>query len=65
MPNPVRQTSWGWVTAAHIFIAALGGGIFLFCYILGLLGMYEPITKIGALLGPVLVLIDTFLFTRF
>jgi polysulfide reductase chain C len=56
----VRQKSWGWVVAVYLFLAGVGGGTFLLSFILDLLGRHEPIARIGALLGPVLVLIGTF-----
>ena len=55
-----RQTSWGLVVAIYVFLAGVGGGAFLFSFILDILGMYEPVARIGALIGPVLVLIGTF-----
>jgi formate-dependent nitrite reductase membrane component NrfD len=40
-------------------MAGMGGGLFLFSFILDCMGMYGPMAMIGALLGPVLVLIGT------
>lgn len=55
-----RQQSWGWTAAIYVFLAGVGGGVFLFSFILDVMGMYEPVARIGALIGPVLVLIGTF-----
>ncbi len=60
MPNVERQTSWGWIVAAYVFLAGVGGGLFLTSFILDLLGWHESITRIGAALGPILVLVGTF-----
>ena len=59
MPYFQRQTSWGWIVAAYIFSAGVGGGLFLSSFILDLLGRHESVASIGAALGPVLVLIGT------
>lgn len=55
-----RQTTWGWAVAGYLFLAGLGGGVFLFSFIFDLLDMYEPVTRIGSLVGPLLVLLGTF-----
>lgn len=54
-----RQQSWGWAVAVYLFLAGMGGGLFLFSFILDRMGMSGPVATIGALLGPVLVLIGT------
>jgi len=54
-----RQKSWGWVAATYIFLAGVGGGVFLSSFILDFLGSYGPIARIGALWGPLLVLMGT------
>lgn len=59
MPYIEKQKSWGWVVAAYIFMAGVGGGLFVVSFVLELLGKLEPATRIGAALGPVLVLIGT------
>ena len=51
-----RQKSWGWMIVLYIFLAGLGGGTFLFSFILLFIGKYEPIARIGALVGPLVVL---------
>ena len=60
MVTQERQITFGWLIAIDTFLGGVGGGIFLISFILGLLGMYEPITRIGVLLGPLLALIGTF-----
>jgi len=57
---PERQKTYGWLIATDTFLAGVGAGAFLVSFILDLLGKYEPVAKVGALLGPVLVLIGTF-----
>jgi len=54
-----RQQSWGWAVAVYLFMAGMGGGLFLFSFILDCMGMYGPVAAIGALLGPVLAVIGT------
>jgi formate-dependent nitrite reductase membrane component NrfD len=52
-----RQKSWGWMIVLYIFLAGLGGGTFLFSFIFLFVGKYEPIARIGALIGPLVVLL--------
>ena len=56
-----KQKSWGWPIVFYIFLAGLGGGTFLFSYILLFMGKYEPIARIGALVGPLVVLFASIL----
>jgi formate-dependent nitrite reductase membrane component NrfD len=55
-----KQSSWGWVVVAHVFLAGVGGGIFLFSFIFDALDVHESVARIGALVGPLLVLVDAF-----
>ncbi len=55
-----RQQSWGWVIAIYVFLAGVGGGTFLFSFVLAVMGMYKPVARVGALIGPLLVLFGTF-----
>ncbi len=59
MATRERQTTFGWLVSADLFLAATGGGVFLISFILDLLGKYGPVARIGAILGPVLVLVGT------
>jgi formate-dependent nitrite reductase membrane component NrfD len=52
-----RQTTFGWLVSADLFLSATGGGVFLISFILDLLNKYEPVARIGGILGPILVLI--------
>ena len=52
-----RQTSFGWLVSAELFLSGTGGGVFLTSFILDLLDKYEPVARIGAILGPILVLL--------
>jgi formate-dependent nitrite reductase membrane component NrfD len=56
-----RQESWGWPIILYIFLAGLGGGTFLFSFILLFTGKYEPIARVGALAGPLIVLFASIL----
>jgi formate-dependent nitrite reductase membrane component NrfD len=56
-----RQRSWGWLIVFYIFLAGLGGGTFLFSFILLLTAKYENIAKTGVLLGPLVVLFASIL----
>jgi formate-dependent nitrite reductase membrane component NrfD len=61
MNQAERQRSWGWPIIFYIFLAGLGGGTYLFSYILLFMGKYEPIARIGALVGPLVVLFASIL----
>ena len=60
MMDPQRQQTWGWLAAIYVFSAGLGGGVFLFSFILNMAGRYESVARIGAFSGPVLVWMGTF-----
>jgi formate-dependent nitrite reductase membrane component NrfD len=53
------QKSWGLLVVIYVFLAGCGGGTFLFSYLAGLLGWYEPVTRIGLVAGPVLVAVGS------
>jgi len=55
------QKSWGWLVVIYVFLAGLGGGTFLFSFILIFMGRYESISRIGALIGPLVVLLASIL----
>jgi formate-dependent nitrite reductase membrane component NrfD len=55
------QKSWGWMVILYVFLAGLGGGTFVFSFVLNLLGKYEAVSQIGCLIGPLLVMLGTFL----
>jgi formate-dependent nitrite reductase membrane component NrfD len=56
MNQAERQKNWGWPIILYIFLAGLGGGTFLFSFILLFGGKYESVARIGALVGPLVVL---------
>jgi formate-dependent nitrite reductase membrane component NrfD len=56
-----KQKSWGWPIVFYIFLAGLGGGTFLFSFILLFMDKYEPIARVGALVGPLVVLFASIL----
>lgn len=49
------QKIWGWPVVICIFLAGCGGGIFLFNYVLTVLGLHQAVAGIGLLIGPILV----------
>jgi len=49
------QKEWGWLIVLYVFLAGLGGGTFLFSFVLILLDRYAAVARIGALVGPLLV----------
>ena len=61
MSQVEKQKSWGWMIVFYIFLAGLGGGTFLFSFILLFINKYESIAKIGALVGPLVVLLASIL----
>jgi formate-dependent nitrite reductase membrane component NrfD len=59
-----RQTNWGWEIATAIFLGGAGGGIFLISFVMDVIGILSPLARIGAVVGPVLVILcATFLLT--
>ncbi len=54
-----RQTAFGWLVSVDVFLGGAGAGVFLISFIMGLLGRFESLAKIGAVIGPVLVLLGT------
>jgi formate-dependent nitrite reductase membrane component NrfD len=61
MNQAAKQKSWGWMIVLYIFLAGLGGGTFLFSFILLVMEKYESVAKIGALAGPLVVLFASIL----
>jgi formate-dependent nitrite reductase membrane component NrfD len=55
MNQAERQKSWGWMIILYIFLAGLGGGTFLFSFILLFWGKYEDVARIGALVAPLII----------
>ena len=51
------QKSWGWLVVLYVFLAGMGGGTFLFSFILLFMDRYESVARIGALVGPLVVLL--------
>jgi formate-dependent nitrite reductase membrane component NrfD len=56
MNDERRQRDWGWLIVLYVFLAGLGGGTFLFSFILLRLGRLTIQAHIGAVAGPLLVL---------
>ena len=51
-----KQDTFGWATAADLFLGGVGAGLFFISYIMGLLNRYETLAIIGTVAGPLLVL---------
>lgn len=52
-----RQTTFGWLVSADTFLGGTGAGVFLVSFMLDVLREYEPMAKVGAVLGPALVFV--------
>jgi formate-dependent nitrite reductase membrane component NrfD len=50
------QRDWGWLIVLYVFLAGLGGGTFLFSFVLIWLDKLSAQAHIGAVAGPLLVL---------
>jgi polysulfide reductase chain C len=61
MIEPKLQTEWGWLVALYLFLAGLGGGTFLFSFILLFMDKFNNPAHIGLFIGPILVAIGSFL----
>jgi formate-dependent nitrite reductase membrane component NrfD len=59
MNKAAGQKSWGWLIVIYIFFAGLGGGTFLFSFILDIINKYTEVARFGALVGPLVVLLGT------
>ena len=59
MDRAEGQREWGWLIVLYVFFAGLGGGAFLFSFILIFLDKFTAVARIGALLGPLLVSIGS------
>jgi formate-dependent nitrite reductase membrane component NrfD len=55
------QKNWGWLIVLYVFLAGLGGGTFLFSFVLNFISKYTEVARLGALIGPVVVLLGTVL----
>jgi formate-dependent nitrite reductase membrane component NrfD len=53
------QKEWGWLIVLYVFLAGLGGGAFLFSFVLIYLDKYIAVARIGALVGPLVVLVGS------
>ena len=51
-----RQTAFGWLPTADIFLGGVGGGLFLVSFFLHFMNIQRSLTSTGVLLGPILVL---------
>lgn len=52
-----RQTAWGWLVLLDIFIGGIGAGIYPISFILVLFNSMKEMATIGALLGPIFVIL--------
>jgi formate-dependent nitrite reductase membrane component NrfD len=55
MIKPEVQTYWGWLVVLYIFLAGLGGGTFLFSFIMLFMDKFNDPARIGVFIGPILV----------
>jgi formate-dependent nitrite reductase membrane component NrfD len=55
------QKSWGWLVILYVFLAGLGGGTYLFGFILKIMGGYGSVAEIGLTVGPVVVFVASVL----
>jgi formate-dependent nitrite reductase membrane component NrfD len=53
------QKEWGWLVVLYVFLAGLGGGTFLCSVILIYCDTLIAVAQIGALVGPLLVLLGS------
>lgn len=53
------QKTWGWLIVLYVFLAGLGGGTFLFSFVLIFLDKHIAVARIGALAGPLVVSIGS------
>src|SRR3972149_946976 len=56
-----KQTTFGWPVAVDIFLGGAAAGVFLGSYVLDIVNRFEPIARVGAVVGPLLVLVGAFL----
>jgi formate-dependent nitrite reductase membrane component NrfD len=59
--KPEVQKIWGWFVVLYVFLAGLGGGTFLFSFVMLFVDRFNDAARIGVFLGPILVLIGTLL----
>ena len=59
MDQAEGQKEWGWFIVLYVFFAGLGGGSFLFSFVLIYFDKYSAVARIGALVGPLVVLIGS------
>lgn len=57
MNKPEVQQSWGWFVVLYVFLAGLGGGIFLFSFLM--INEFGSPAQFGVLIGPLLVFLGT------
>ncbi|MDY6908296.1 MAG: NrfD/PsrC family molybdoenzyme membrane anchor subunit [Chloroflexota bacterium] len=55
-----KQHSWGWQVVMDVFLGGIGAGLFLVSFIVEQLFGVTPLTTVGAIVGPVLVLLGIF-----
>jgi len=50
MKKPEVQQNWGWFVVLYIFLAGLGGGTFLFSFLM--INEFGTPARIGVMIGP-------------
>jgi formate-dependent nitrite reductase membrane component NrfD len=53
------QKNWGWLIVLYVFLAGLGGGTFIFSFVLNVMDKYTEVARLGAVIGPLVVLVGT------
>lgn len=56
-----KQTSWGWMIVADVFLGGVGAGLFLVSFLLGVVFGPSGLTKLGTIVGPLLVVVGVLL----
>jgi dimethyl sulfoxide reductase membrane subunit len=59
MQKAEGQKNWGWLIVIYVFFAGLGGGIYLFSFVLNLINKYSEVARLGLVIGPLAVLIGS------
>lgn len=56
-----KQKTFGWLIAVDLFLAGTGAGIFIVTYVIQLIDHFKSLSKIGFIIGPILVMFGAIL----
>ena len=59
--NVEKQETFGWLVAIDLFLTGAGAGVFLVSFVMDIINQYVPLARLGAVVGPILVLIGAVL----